>query len=124
MRVITASFDKTARVWDAATGQALAVLRGHTDAVTGAQFSSDGMQIVTVSKDQTARMWNAVAGQELAVHTGGAGTREAGLAVVRSTLQRWGVPLDGVSLLDGSGLLGYEGQPGNQGGLAVHSNEC
>ena len=32
-RIVTASNDKTARIWDAATGTQLAVLRGHDDAV-------------------------------------------------------------------------------------------
>jgi WD40 repeat protein len=32
-RIVTASADKTARVWDAATGEALIVLRGHDDIV-------------------------------------------------------------------------------------------
>ena len=32
-RIVTASWDKTARVWDAATGKAIAVLSGHEDAV-------------------------------------------------------------------------------------------
>ncbi|MFZ9627755.1 MAG: D-alanyl-D-alanine carboxypeptidase/D-alanyl-D-alanine endopeptidase [Ilumatobacteraceae bacterium] len=33
-----------------------------------------------------------------------AGTREGGLAVVMQTLQSWGVPMDGIELVDGSGL--------------------
>ena len=32
-RIVTASEDKTARVWDAATGKALATLAGHEGAV-------------------------------------------------------------------------------------------
>ena len=28
-RIVTASDDKTARIWDAATGKEIAVLRGH-----------------------------------------------------------------------------------------------
>ena len=32
-RVITGSSDETARVWDAATGECVHVLRGHTDGV-------------------------------------------------------------------------------------------
>ena len=32
-RIVTASEDKTARIWDAATGKEIAVLRGHDDAV-------------------------------------------------------------------------------------------
>ena len=34
-RVVTASADNTARLWDAASGKSLAVLSGHEDAVLG-----------------------------------------------------------------------------------------
>jgi WD40 repeat protein len=57
-RVVTASHDKTARVWDAATGRELAVLRGHPDEVISAAFSHDGSRIVTASDDGTARIWD------------------------------------------------------------------
>ena len=43
-RVSTASEDKTARVWNAATGELLHTLTGHTDAVFAAPFSPDGTQ--------------------------------------------------------------------------------
>ena len=33
-RIVTASGDKTARIWDAATGKEIAVLRGHESEVT------------------------------------------------------------------------------------------
>lgn len=42
--------------------------------------------------------------KEMGLKVKGAGTTDAGLAVVMETLQSWGVPLDGVTLLDGSGL--------------------
>lgn len=64
-RIITASWDKTARVWDATTGQALAVLRGHEGPVISAQFSPDGQRIATASADRTARVWDAATGREL-----------------------------------------------------------
>ena len=48
-RVVTASEDNTARLWDAKTGAALATLSGHTAAVTSAAFSPDGSRIVTAS---------------------------------------------------------------------------
>lgn len=66
-RVVTASADKTARVWNAHTGQLLAILRGHTGEVKSAEFSINGQRIVTASDDKTARMWDAVSGSELAV---------------------------------------------------------
>jgi hypothetical protein len=56
-RIVTASADSTARIWDAATGAALATLRGHTGAVAAAAFGPDGSRIVTASADRTARIW-------------------------------------------------------------------
>src|ERR1700733_9018995 len=41
-RVVTASWDGTARVWDAATGRAVATLAGHRGWVNSAAFSPDG----------------------------------------------------------------------------------
>ena len=66
-RVFTASDDKTARLWDASTGQVLQVLRGHGDAVYSAVFSPDGARVLTASWDKTARLWDAATGQELQV---------------------------------------------------------
>jgi WD domain, G-beta repeat len=57
-RVVTASPDKTARVWDAQSGKEIAVLRGHDDRVVTAAFSSDGKWVVTASNDNTARIWD------------------------------------------------------------------
>ena len=55
--VVTASWDKTARLWDVASGKELLVLRGHESSVSGAQFSADGKTVVTASGDKTARLW-------------------------------------------------------------------
>ncbi|HTN86937.1 MAG TPA: protein kinase [Sorangium sp.] len=58
-RIVTASWDRTARVWNAdGTGEPL-ILRGHTDRVSSAAFSPDGRRIVTASDDKTARVWSA-----------------------------------------------------------------
>ena len=56
-RVVTASSDHTAWVWDAKIGAALATLSGHTDVVYSAVFSPDGSRVVTASVDQTAHIW-------------------------------------------------------------------
>jgi WD40 repeat protein len=58
------SRDRTARVWDAATGQLQAVLRGHGRAVHTAAFSPDSRLVVTVSEDRTARIWEVETGKE------------------------------------------------------------
>ncbi|WP_437605225.1 protein kinase [Sorangium sp. So ce834] len=58
-RIVTASADRTARVWNAdGIGEPI-VLRGHTDPVYSAAFSPDGQRVVTGSQDRTARVWNA-----------------------------------------------------------------
>jgi WD40 repeat protein len=65
-RIVTASSDKTARVWDAQTGQALTEPMAHGGQVRGAQFSPDGKHIVTASlEDKTARIWDARTGKPL-----------------------------------------------------------
>jgi WD40 repeat protein len=62
--VVTASDDKTARVWDAASGKELRQFR-HEDSVKAASFSPDGRTVVTASGDKTARIWDAATGTEL-----------------------------------------------------------
>ncbi|HJT78081.1 MAG TPA: WD40 repeat domain-containing protein, partial [Gemmataceae bacterium] len=59
--------DRVARLWDAATGEELRVLKGHTSRVVSACFSPDGRRVVTASWDKTARVWDAATGRELAV---------------------------------------------------------
>ena len=64
-RLVTASGDHTAKVWDAETGQDLLTLAGHSDAVNHAVFSPDGRRIATASDDGTAKVGDAETGQEL-----------------------------------------------------------
>ena len=71
-RILTASRDGTARLWDAA-GTPLSTLSGHTDSVNSAVFSLDGTRILTVSADNTARLWDA-AGMPLATLSGHTGS--------------------------------------------------
>ena len=69
-RVVTASDDKTARVWDAATGQTIAVLKGHDGWVNSDAFSPDGARVVTASDDKTARIWDVRTSQTITVLEG------------------------------------------------------
>jgi WD40 repeat protein len=65
-RVVTASEDRTARIWDAKTGAVLAVLKGHEEGLRFASFSPDGKMVLTFANDNTVRLWNAFTGKEMA----------------------------------------------------------
>lgn len=62
--VITASQDRTARVWQAVkdekreAGESLAVLRGHIGPITSLDFSGQSKYVVTGSADRTVRVWD------------------------------------------------------------------
>ena len=70
-RIVTASFDRTARLWDAATGKEIAVLRGHEDIVRSAAFSGDGVaHRHGVLRQAPHGIWDAATGKEIAVLRG------------------------------------------------------
>ncbi|KAJ1555786.1 hypothetical protein HK405_013091, partial [Cladochytrium tenue] len=71
-RIVSGSNDGTARIWDAATGNQLAVLEGHESrsSVTAAAFSPDGWLVVTGSSDKTVRIWDSTTGLERAALEG------------------------------------------------------
>ena len=62
-RVVTASVDLTARVWDAETGKPVGEALKHDGPVFSASFSADGKRVVTASDDKTARVWDAETGK-------------------------------------------------------------
>jgi len=53
----TASGDKTARLWDTATGAHARTRTRHTSYVIWVAFSPDGTLLATASGDNTARLW-------------------------------------------------------------------
>ncbi len=70
-RIITASEDGTAKVWDARNGAELLSLKGHYGMVNTASFSPDGSQIVTTGQEDTVRVWDAESGAALILLKGG-----------------------------------------------------
>ena len=62
-RVVTASSDATARVWDARTGQAISTVEGHEGEIHAAAFSADGEVVFTASRDQAIGVWAAATGE-------------------------------------------------------------
>ena len=68
---MTASGDRTARIWDAETGRQVALLEGHTGFVSSAVFSLDGRHVLTESAgDKSARIWDATTGRQVALLDG------------------------------------------------------
>ena len=55
---VTASWDKTVRIWNAATYNPLVTLSDHSEPVFNVAFSRDGRYIVTASRDKTARIYD------------------------------------------------------------------
>ena len=58
----TASWDNTARIWDAATGKLIATLRGHTGYVFSVSFSPDGKRLASSSGYRSKgeiKIWDA-----------------------------------------------------------------
>ncbi len=61
-RLATACADRTARLWDVATGAQLAAPIGHEGDVRALAFSPDGRLAATASGDGTLRLWDAMTG--------------------------------------------------------------
>lgn len=63
-RLVTASWDNSAKVWNTETGTAEMKLEGeHKGYVNTAAFSPDGNFILTASDDKTALLWDAKTGK-------------------------------------------------------------
>jgi len=114
-RLVTASADRTARVWDLARGNLLAVVGGHGAPLTTAQFSPDGTLLLTTAEDGAVKLSDAGSGteiRELRGHTG---------SVVRASFVQNGqlvltASTDGsarlVSVADGQELRAFTGGGG------------
>src|SRR5262249_41079498 len=66
-RGVTASRDRTARIWEARTGEGGGGPVEHGDAGRAAVFSADGTRVLTACDDGTARIWDAKTGQTVGV---------------------------------------------------------
>jgi WD40 repeat protein len=61
---VSASHDKTLKVWDLNTQRNVVVLAGHTEGVYCCDVSDSG-QVVSCSPDQTVRLWDPKSGREI-----------------------------------------------------------
>ncbi|EKM52761.1 uncharacterized protein PHACADRAFT_211974 [Phanerochaete carnosa HHB-10118-sp] len=64
-RIVSASADKTVRLWDAITGSHLHTLEGHNGPVRCISFSPDNKYIASGSEDETIIIWDAITGGHL-----------------------------------------------------------
>jgi WD40 repeat protein len=72
--LVSASGDKTIRLWDVANGLATAILEGHTDKVRAVAFGPDGKTLASGSEDKTIKLWNVAADKATATLVGHTGT--------------------------------------------------
>src|SRR5262249_11657763 len=63
-RIVTASKDHNARIWDAATYEPLWTLN-QKGAITGTAFSPDGKLVLTSGSNETVKLWDAASGKVL-----------------------------------------------------------
>ncbi|KAH9885637.1 WD40-repeat-containing domain protein [Xylariomycetidae sp. FL2044] len=57
---LSASWDKTLRLWELATGNTTRRFVGHTNDILSVSFSADNRQIVSGSRDRTIKLWNTL----------------------------------------------------------------
>jgi WD40 repeat protein len=61
-RLASGSFDKTVKIWDAATGACVQTLEGHGGRVSSVAFSADDRRLASGSADHTVKVWDAATG--------------------------------------------------------------
>lgn len=57
---LSASWDKTLRLWELSTGATTRKFVGHTNDVLSVSFSADNRQIVSASRDRSIKLWNTL----------------------------------------------------------------
>ena len=99
---VSASEDKTLKVWDIESGCELRTLRGHSEAVTAVSLNADGRLAVSASEDKTLKVWDVESGCELRTLQGHSnavrgvaltadGNRAVSAAFYDTTLKVWDV---------------------------------
>ncbi|WP_437477905.1 AAA family ATPase [Sorangium sp. So ce1014] len=69
-RVVSASGDRTLKVWALASGRLLSTLEGHTARINACAISPDGERVVSASGDRTLKVWALASGRLLSTLEG------------------------------------------------------
>jgi hypothetical protein len=64
------SDDRSVRVWDASSGELLAILDGHEGAVNSVAFTPDSRRVASASDDRTVRVWEPETGEAVSTLRG------------------------------------------------------
>jgi WD40 repeat protein/transcriptional regulator with XRE-family HTH domain len=73
--LVTGSDDRTARLWDVATGETIRIFSGQSGGIDGVEFSPDGKYLLAGGgADHTARLWDVASGETVQVFSGHTGS--------------------------------------------------
>jgi WD40 repeat protein len=61
-RAISASDDKSLRLWDLESGAQLRTFEGHTGSVNSVAISPNGLRAISASDDKSLRLWDLTSG--------------------------------------------------------------
>jgi len=69
-RLVSGSRDKTAKLFDAATGESLVTYPGHGEQVFGVAFNADSSQVLSTGRDKKVHVWKPADAGKIAEITG------------------------------------------------------
>jgi WD40 repeat protein len=69
-RLVSASQDRSAILWDLERGGQVSRFEGHKEEVTAVSFTADGARVITASLDRTLRLWSVPDGRQIIEMTG------------------------------------------------------